>query len=58
VEATGSAIPVAALFDWLEGRNTAVPGWQADLSELGQGRLRAQRMQPPPAADLRVVLDR
>jgi outer membrane lipoprotein LolB len=58
VEATGSAIPVAALFDWLEGRNTAVPGWQADLSELGHGRLRAQRMQPPPAADLRVVLDR
>jgi outer membrane lipoprotein LolB len=56
--ATGSAIPVAALFDWLRGTNTPVPGWQADLSQLGQGRLRAQRLQPPPPADLRVILDR
>lgn len=56
--ATGSAIPVAALFDWLRGRNTPVPGWQADLSLLGEGRLRAQRLQPTPPADLRVVLDR
>ncbi|MDF2464913.1 MAG: outer rane lipoprotein LolB [Ramlibacter sp.] len=56
--ATGSAIPVAALFDWLRGTNTPVPGWQADLSQLGGGRLRAQRTQPPPPADLRVVLDR
>jgi outer membrane lipoprotein LolB len=57
VHATGSAIPVAALFDWLRGTNTPVPGWQADLSQLNQGRLRAQRLQPPPPADLRVVLD-
>lgn len=56
--ATGSAIPVAALFDWLRGTNTPVPGWQADLSQLESGRLRAQRTQPPPPADLRVVLDR
>jgi len=56
--ATGSAIPVAALFDWLRGTNTPVAGWQADLSQLGQGRLRAQRLQPTPPADLRVVLER
>ena len=56
--ATGSALPVAALFDWLHGTNTAVPGWQADLSQLENGRLRAQRLQPTPPADLRVVLDR
>jgi len=56
--ATGSAIPIAALFDWLRGVNTPVPGWQADLAQLDQGRLRAQRLQPPPPADLRVVLDR
>jgi outer membrane lipoprotein LolB len=58
VSATGSSIPVAALFDWLRGTNTPVPGWQADLSQLAQGRLRAQRLEPPPVADLRVVLDR
>lgn len=56
--ATGSAIPVAALFDWLRGVDTAVPGWRADLSQLGQGRLAALRVEPPPEADLRVLLDR
>jgi outer membrane lipoprotein LolB len=56
--ATGAAIPVPALFDWLRGINTPVAGWQADLSLLGQGRLSAQRVTPPPKADLRVVLDR
>ena len=57
-EATGTALPVQALFDWLAGMQTPVPGWQADLSELAQGRLRARRTDPAPAADLRVVLER
>jgi outer membrane lipoprotein LolB len=57
-KAAGAAIPVAALFDWLEGVNTPVPGWEADLSQVAEGRLRAQRREPPPLADLRVVLDR
>jgi outer membrane lipoprotein LolB len=55
--ATGAAIPVAALFDWLRGVNTPVPGWEADLSQLAQGRLHARRLAPPPQADLRVALD-
>lgn len=57
-EATGAPVPVAALFDWLSGTATAVPGWQPDLSQLPQGRLHARRLTPPPVADLRVVLDR
>lgn len=56
--ATGSAIPVAALFDWLRGIDTPVAGWRADLSQVGQGRLAALRQQPPPEADLRVVFER
>ena len=56
--ATGTAIPVANLFDWLAGSNTPVAGWEADLSQLAQGRLRARRFAPPPAADLRVALDK
>ena len=56
-QVTGSAIPVAALFDWLRGVDTSVPGWRADLSQLGQGRLAAKRLQPLPEADLRVVLE-
>ena len=57
-QATGTALPVGALFDWLSGVNTPVPGWQADLSDLGRGRLSAKRTDPPPAADLRVAFDR
>ncbi len=57
-EATGAPLPVAALFDWLEGRPTPVPGWEPDLSGLEAGRLRARRTAPPPPAELRLVLER
>lgn len=57
-QATGAAIPVAALFDWLRGRNTPVPGWRANLSQLADGRISAVRHDPQPEADLRVALDR
>lgn len=56
-EATGAPIPVASLFDWLAGKPTPVPGWQPDLSQLAQGRLSARRTDPPPPADLRLVLE-
>ena len=56
--ATGTAIPVAALFDWLRGINTPVPGWQADLSQLDRGRLVARRSVPAPTAELRLALDK
>jgi len=55
---TGTAIPVAALFDWLAGTPSAVPGWQADLSQLGSGRLLARRTDPAPAAELRLAFER
>ncbi len=54
---TGAAIPVAALFDWLRGIETRVEGWQADLSQLAQGRVMARRHEPTPRADLRLVLE-
>ncbi|MCZ2498020.1 outer membrane lipoprotein LolB [Xylophilus sp. Kf1] len=56
--ATGTAIPVASLFDWLAGRPGQVPGWIADLSAQPDGRIVATRQQPLPVATLRVVLDR
>lgn len=56
-QATGTAIPVAALFDWLRGTDTPVPGWRADLSQLARGRLAAWRSAPAPAVELRVALD-
>ncbi len=54
-QALGTSVPVAALFDWLDGRPTPVEGWQADLSRQASGRLQARRLQPP--AELRLVLD-
>ncbi|MEJ8855655.1 outer membrane lipoprotein LolB [Variovorax robiniae] len=56
--ATGAAIPVDALFGWLAGRDEPVPGWKADLSQYGNGRLQAMRFSPQPAADLRIVFER
>jgi len=55
---TGSRLPVAALFDWLQGRPAAASGWHADLGAAQDGRITAERTEPPPAATLRVVLDR
>lgn len=57
-EATGAPLPVASLFDWLAGKPTPVPGWEADVSQVAEGRLRARRTDPPPPADLRVVFER
>lgn len=55
-EVVGAPVPLPALFDWLAGRNTPVPGWQADLSQ--PGRIIARRSAPLPPVDLRVVLER
>ncbi|CAB5667648.1 outer membrane lipoprotein LolB [Delftia tsuruhatensis] len=56
-ELTGSDLPIAALFDWLQGRATAAAGWDVDLSRVEQGRLVARRHDPQPPAALRIVLD-
>jgi outer membrane lipoprotein LolB len=57
-EATGAPLPVAALFDWLAGKATPIEGWEADVTQVAEGRLRARRTAPPPPADLRVVFER
>ena len=57
-QATGTPIPIAALFDWLRGADTPVAGWRADLSQLADGRLHAMRESPAPVVDLRVALDK
>ena len=56
-QATGAALPVSALFDWLHGVPSLAPGWQADLSQLPQGLLIAQRITPNPTVHLRIKLD-
>ncbi len=54
--ATGTPLPVTALFAWLAGTPLAAGGWAPDLSGLRAGRLVARRA--APAAELRIVLDR
>ncbi|MEO6017235.1 MAG: outer membrane lipoprotein LolB [Polaromonas sp.] len=56
-QTTGAAIPVNALFAWLEGNNTSQYGWTADLSRQSEGRITAKRTDPAPQAELRIVLD-
>jgi outer membrane lipoprotein LolB len=53
----GAPLPVDSLFAWLAGEPKDAPGWQADLSQWGQARLTATRLNPLPTAQLRIVLD-
>lgn len=55
-KATGAAVPLPALFDWLAGKNTALAGWNADLTQHVEGRISASRIAPQPRTDLRIVL--
>jgi outer membrane lipoprotein LolB len=55
---TGTELPIAALFEWLAGRQAEAPGWQVDLSAHAQGRISAERREPSPGAVLRIALDR
>ncbi len=56
-QSTGAALPVAALFDWLTGKDTPSNGWTADLTRQREGRIQARRLQPLPQTELRIVLD-
>ncbi len=56
-KATGAALPVEAIFGWLQGQQVHATGWQADLSSVSQGSLFARRTDPAPEVTLRIKLD-
>lgn len=56
-KATGAALPVEAIFGWLQGHEVQATGWQADLSGVAQGSLSARRTHPTPEVTLRIKLD-
>lgn len=56
-EATGTELPIRSLFGWLAGRESRSDGWSADLAQLRDGKLSAQRTYPQPGVTLRLVLD-
>jgi outer membrane lipoprotein LolB len=55
--ATGAALPIDAIFGWLQGHDVRATGWQADLSAVPQGTLNAKRTAPAPEVTLRIKLD-
>lgn len=55
---TGTDLPIASLFAWLQGVASPAPGWQTDLSEIPTGKLSAHRIPPDTPADLKIILDR
>lgn len=54
-ELTGTPLPLSPLFAWLRGQPAPVAGWEVDLSQHADGRLRAQRLHPAPTVQLRLV---
>ena len=56
-ELVGAVVPVQALFAWMRGEALAVPGWQTDLTQRGDGRLTARRADPLPTAELRLIIE-
>ncbi len=54
---TGEPLPLAALFQWLEGEASTVNGWTPNLTQHAQGRISATRQQPSGDTLIRVVLD-
>ncbi len=54
---TGTDLPIANLFAWLQGIDSPAPGWQVDLRDMPSGKLNAQRMAPETPADLKIILD-
>jgi len=55
---TGTDLPIASLFAWLQGDDIPTPGWEADLSALPSGHLNARRLGPDAPAELKIILDR
>jgi outer membrane lipoprotein LolB len=55
--ATGTELPIASLFEWLAGRDSRADGWSADLGALADGKLLAERRDPAPAVQLRLVIE-
>lgn len=56
-EATGTELPIASLFAWLSGQDSHAEGWSADLGQLRDGKLVAQRTEPQPSVTMRLILD-
>ncbi|MDH4478788.1 MAG: lipoprotein insertase outer membrane protein LolB [Rhodoferax sp.] len=57
LHSVGTPLPLNALFGWLQGRAGAAAGWDVDLQDLPSGRIRAWRLAPDAAAEIKIILD-
>ena len=53
----GSALPMQALFAWLQGRPETAPGWEIQTLDMLQGRIRARSVDRTPAVQIDLVLE-
>ncbi len=56
--ATGTELPLPALFAWLAGDNREIAGWQVDLSQYAAGRILARRTEAGSETQIRLILER
>jgi outer membrane lipoprotein LolB len=57
-QAIGTELPVSALFSWVTGETREANGWNVDLSDYARGRIKAKRTEPPPVAELSLILEK
>ena len=53
----GNALPMPALFSWLDGQEAVAQGWSVQLNQWRNGKLTAQRVDPEPGVEIRILLD-
>ena len=53
----GTPLPIAAVFAWLHGDSSTAAGWAVDLEDWPTGRIRAWRLAPDAAAEIKIILD-
>jgi outer membrane lipoprotein LolB len=53
----GLDLPIAALFDWLQGTATQAALWEADLTEISNGKLTAKRTTPDMRAEIKLLME-
>ncbi len=53
----GLDVPIAALFDWLQGTASPATYWEADLSEISNGKLTAKRTAPDMRAEIKLLME-
>ena len=56
--AIGAELPIDALLQWLRGVPADSDGWESDLRDFESGRFTAQRLNPTPRVDLKIILER